>query len=142
MKVTVTHLKAPWPEGAAVGQVVDLPGVEKMPGWAAGKCTPADDDAEAAHVWTAPQAPVEAEPAAAVAADPDQAAIDASLRAAAEQEAAELRDRLAAAETALADKGASLDKALADLAEQGQKLAAAETALAAAQAAAKKAAKG
>jgi hypothetical protein len=141
MKVTVTHLKAPWPEGAAVGQVVDLPGVDKMPGWAAGKCTPADDDAEAAHVWVAPQ-PVEAEPAAAVAADPDRAALDASLRAAAEQEAAELRDRLTAAETALADKGASLDKALADLAEQGQKLAAAESALAAAQAAAKKAAKG
>ena len=37
MKVTVTHLKAPWPAGAAVGSVVELPG-DSIPGWAAGKC--------------------------------------------------------------------------------------------------------
>lgn len=42
MKLTITHLKAPWPAGAKVGDVIDLPAV---PSWAAGKCVPADDDA-------------------------------------------------------------------------------------------------
>lgn len=43
MKLTITHLKAPWPEGAKVGDVLELPSV---PAWALGKCQPADDDAE------------------------------------------------------------------------------------------------
>jgi hypothetical protein len=41
---TITHLKAPWPLGALVGDVIDLPSV---PVWAVGKCTPADADAVA-----------------------------------------------------------------------------------------------
>lgn len=45
MKVTITHLKAPWPEGSKVGDVVGLEG-DSVPGWALGKCTPAADDAE------------------------------------------------------------------------------------------------
>lgn len=44
MKLTITHLKAPWPSGAKVGDVIELPAV---PGWAAGKCRQADDDAQA-----------------------------------------------------------------------------------------------
>lgn len=43
MKLTITHLKAPWPAGAKVGDVVELPDV---PAWALGKCLPAADDAE------------------------------------------------------------------------------------------------
>lgn len=43
MKLTITHLKAPWPAGAAVGSVIDLPAV---PAWALGKCVQAADDAE------------------------------------------------------------------------------------------------
>lgn len=43
MKLTITHLKAPWPEGAKVGDVIDLPAV---PTWAVGKCTQAADDAD------------------------------------------------------------------------------------------------
>lgn len=43
MKLTITHLKAPWPLGAVVGDVVELPSV---PSWAAGKCVPAAEDAE------------------------------------------------------------------------------------------------
>lgn len=46
MKVTITHLKAPWPVGAKPGDVVELAG-SAIPGWAAGKCTPAPDDAKA-----------------------------------------------------------------------------------------------
>lgn len=63
MKLTITHLKAPWPAGAKVGDVVDLPAV---PSWAAGKCVPVADDAEAlaADAVVANVAPpaVEAEP--------------------------------------------------------------------------------
>lgn len=39
MKVTITALKAPWPEGSKVGSVVELEG-DTIPAWAAGKCTP------------------------------------------------------------------------------------------------------
>ena len=45
MKVTITHLKAPWPAGAVVGSVVEVNG-DSIPAWALGKCTPAADDAE------------------------------------------------------------------------------------------------
>lgn len=54
MKVTVTHLKAPWPAGTVPGHVVDIAGAESVPGWALGKCVPAADDAEAASTWAAP----------------------------------------------------------------------------------------
>jgi hypothetical protein len=43
MKLTITHLKAPWPTGAVVGDVIELASV---PPWAVGKCALADDDAE------------------------------------------------------------------------------------------------
>lgn len=48
MKVTVTHLKAAWPEGTKVGDTVELPG-DSLPSWAAGKCVPfaAEEKAEA-----------------------------------------------------------------------------------------------
>ena len=42
MRVQITHLKAPWPFGAVVGDVLDLPAV---PVWAVGKCKQVDDDA-------------------------------------------------------------------------------------------------
>ena len=42
MKLTITHLKAPWPAGAVVGGVIELANV---PAWAVGKCVPAADDA-------------------------------------------------------------------------------------------------
>lgn len=38
MRVTITALKAPWPEGSKVGSVVELEG-DTIPAWAAGKCT-------------------------------------------------------------------------------------------------------
>ena len=43
MKLTITHLKAPWPAGAVVGDVIELASV---PAWAVGKCVPAADEAE------------------------------------------------------------------------------------------------
>lgn len=50
MKVTITHLKAPWPAGAGVGSVVEF---DAVPAWAVGKCTPAADDAEVTHAFVA-----------------------------------------------------------------------------------------
>lgn len=41
MRIQITHLKAPWPAGAVVGDVLDLPAV---PVWAVGKCKPVGDD--------------------------------------------------------------------------------------------------
>lgn len=44
MLYRITFLKAPWPEGAKVGDVIEL---EHVPAWALGKCEPAGDDAVA-----------------------------------------------------------------------------------------------
>jgi hypothetical protein len=38
MRVQITHLWAPWPDGAQVGDVVDLPKHSSIPAWALGKC--------------------------------------------------------------------------------------------------------
>lgn len=43
MRLKITHLKAPWPFGAVVGDVIDLP---VMPAWAAGKCVRVGDYVE------------------------------------------------------------------------------------------------
>lgn len=43
MRIQITHLKAPWPVGAVVGDVLDLPAV---PVWAVGKCKHVDEDVE------------------------------------------------------------------------------------------------
>ena len=63
MKVTVTHLKAPWPAGTEPGHVVELAGLDSIPGWAQGKCKPADDNAEAnATLEPKPPEPAKEEP--------------------------------------------------------------------------------
>lgn len=41
MKARITHLKAPWPLGARVGDVVEF---ADIPAWAAGKCEQVDDE--------------------------------------------------------------------------------------------------
>ena len=46
MKVTIQTLKAPWPAGAKVGDVVAFQG-DIAPAWAVGKFAPASDNAEA-----------------------------------------------------------------------------------------------
>lgn len=59
MKVTVTHLKAPWPAGTVPGHVVDLVGCDAIPAWALGKCVPAAEDAQAVSEWRRVVVPVE-----------------------------------------------------------------------------------
>jgi hypothetical protein len=72
VKVTVTHLKAPWPAGTVPGHVVDFPGLDAIPAWAVGKCVPAADDAEAVSSWPVVVAPAEltSEPVMAPAGEP------------------------------------------------------------------------
>ena len=53
MKVKVTALKAPWPDGVKVGDVVSF---DALPAWAVGKCVQAPDDAEVTAAVEAPAA--------------------------------------------------------------------------------------
>ena len=82
MKVTITHLKAPWPAGAGVGDVVDLEAAE-VPAWALGKCKQADEDAE---VFSPPAAGPTAEEVEAQVAAEAKAAEDAQIAATLEAE--------------------------------------------------------
>lgn len=52
MKVRITNMKAPWPEGAKLGDIVAFDG--PAPAWAAGKHQPAPDSASADHVYEPP----------------------------------------------------------------------------------------
>lgn len=44
MRVRITVMGAPWPQGAAVGDVVDVGERAGIPAWALGKCEPVADD--------------------------------------------------------------------------------------------------
>lgn len=89
MKVTVTHTKAPWPEGVKLGDVVEVG--DSMPGCFVGKCSPAEDKAKAAHTYK-PAPPVQPQAA------PGVAVVEAAGNAAEELEIA--RNQLQAAEQA------------------------------------------
>ncbi|WPB58635.1 hypothetical protein [Xylophilus sp. GOD-11R] len=58
MRYLVTHLKAPWPQGTAVGDVVDF---DEVPAWAIGKCTAAGEGsvASAARATAGPDLQIE-----------------------------------------------------------------------------------
>lgn len=127
MKVTITHMKAPWPAGAAVGDVVDVGAA--VPGCFLGKCTPAGDDAEAAHTYEpvglpSPPPVVFGQPAPV---DQDELAIAKNMLAEAMREADELRGRLEQTEAAAVKANTERDAAV-------QRADAADAALAAAQA--------
>lgn len=70
MKLTLTTLKAPWPAGAKVGDVIELPAV---PVWAVGKCTKAPEDAEVTLIMPPPPEPEKFEPVRDLAAELIQA---------------------------------------------------------------------
>lgn len=145
MLYRITHLKAPWPVGAAVGAIIDL--AAPLPGWATGKCVPAPD-AEAATVAFAEPEPVRdlaAELAAAEAKLASAEAVAAEASAAIERLMAEADEREKALTALRAD--AAVDRKAAEdaitAAEQLRaKLAEAEAALAAATKPATKPAKG
>lgn len=74
MKVRITYLKAPWPQGLGVGSYTEFAG-DEIPGWAVGKCVPITEaeaeflvnpeDAAKAEEEAAAKAAAEAEAAAA-----------------------------------------------------------------------------
>lgn len=102
MKARITHMKAPWPEGAAVGAIV-LFAAGAVPAWAAGKCVQAGEDEEPTLV--VPAAPEAAE---LVGSEADQVREEAGrhiakLRDEFEQHAADLRAKLDASLAAQAD---------------------------------------
>lgn len=120
MKVVITHLKAPWPQGASVGQVVDLPECDTVPAWAAGKCQEAPSDAEPAHTWTKPE-PVEEQ---VVLTDAEKLAeAHATINQLRDQEQ-ELLARVTKAEEALAARDMELTAARAALTKAEEALAA------------------
>jgi hypothetical protein len=108
MKVTITHLKAPWPTGAGVGSVVEFT-AGAVPECFVNKCMPAAEDAEAGFVYPAPAAEVAADPAEA---DPAAAA----LAAADEQHAAEVAADPAEADPAAAALAAADEQHAAEVA--------------------------
>lgn len=103
MRVAITHLKAPWPAGAKPGDVVEFK-VGSVPAWAIGKCCPAADGAEAAHVVDVPPPPIISERAKA------EAKAVAEARAAAASAVDDGGDDEAAAALAAANAQAQAEK--------------------------------
>ena len=91
MLYRITFMKAPWPAGAKVGDVVELAAV---PAWALGKCEPAGDDAVATDFGGS--------------AEGSGAALEAEAKAKAEAEALAAAEAEAAAKAA-ADARAALE---------------------------------
>lgn len=54
MKLQITHLKAPWPDGANVGDVVEFTKLDEVPAWAVGKCLRAEAGAKVSLAATVP----------------------------------------------------------------------------------------
>lgn len=105
MHVKVTNLKAPWPNGALLGSVVDVG--EALPGCFVGKCTPSDEPAALIYEPAGPLRLTVSEPQKAP--DPGRVAeLEAKvkqLQEELEQErslSAELSDRIARSEAAAA----------------------------------------
>lgn len=129
MKVSVTSLKAPWPEGVVLGSVVALP-FDAIPDSLLGKCVPAEDGADAVAEYVPPTPPEPRDYTSglvqlhtAPAGNDDLQATQALLTEA-RIEADELRARVAKAEEALAQRDAELAEAKAALAKAEEALAA------------------
>ncbi len=89
MKIIVKSLKAAWPEGVKLGDVVSVDS-EVIPDSLVGKCSPAPDDAESVAEYVPPALPDPRDPGSALVPlhTMPTAGGDASALAAAEQAAA------------------------------------------------------
>ncbi|MBS3018545.1 hypothetical protein DJFAAGMI_01277 [Comamonas sp. PE63] len=103
---TIKHLKAPWPAGAKVGDVIEF---AVLPGWAAGKC---EEGGAQATVFAKQEVSGDGTGVALSPVDPNAARIAATLSATDEQARQELQERLLTAEQALAATKADLEAAL------------------------------
>ena len=110
MKLKITVLKAPWPKGAKVGDVVELP---RIPGWALGKCEEAPDSAEATVAFDQVEDTAEHPEVARIrqAADHALQAAAGELQAARDDHAGELRNLKADHAAEVADLKAQVAKA-------------------------------
>lgn len=104
---TIKHLKAPWPAGAVVGDVIEF---EALPGWAAGKC---ELGGTQPTVFADQEVSGDGSGEALAPVDPEAAKIAAALAAADEQARRELNARVLAAEQALAVAKSDLEASLA-----------------------------
>lgn len=102
----IKHLKAPWPKGAKVGDIIEF---DELPGWAAGKCEPGGSQPT---VFADQEVSGDGTCAALAPADPEAAKIAAALAAADEQARRELNARVLAAEQQLAAAKADLEASL------------------------------
>ncbi|WKL15940.1 hypothetical protein QYQ99_27135 [Comamonas testosteroni] len=103
----IKHLKAPWPKGAQVGDIIEF---DELPGWAAGKC---ELGGSQPTVFADQEVSDEGSGEALAPADPEAAKIAAALAAADEQARRELNARVLAAEQALAVAKSDLEASLA-----------------------------
>lgn len=103
---TIKHLKAPWPAGAVVGDVIEF---EVLPGWAVGKC---EQGGTQPTVFAGQEVSGNGAGEALPLIDPEAAKIAAALAAADEQARLELNARVLAAEQALAVAKSDLDASL------------------------------
>lgn len=127
LKVEVTHLKAPWPAGAAIGSVVLL-AAALLPAWAAGKCIvlPREDEREPVGTWEPPAAPSAPELVVNPASAADQLAEHAARIADLGQELQDAQQALGTARAEIASLGAQLIEANAAIEQARSFCAAAE----------------
>ena len=105
----IKHLKAPWPKGATVGDIIEF---DVLPGWAAGKC---ELGGSQPTVFADQEASGDGSGAALAPVDPDAAKIAAALADAAEQERLERARIMAEQKATLEAQGKTIEGLIADV---------------------------
>lgn len=108
VRVRITHLRAPWPDGASAGNVVEFPS-GAVPAWALGKCAAVDSATPADFVH---QPPKPAVPVTASAGNWDMLTLTGSTPEGQRAELDRLRAQLATAEAQAAELAPKLAAAL------------------------------
>ena len=105
----IKHLKAPWPKGAKVGDIIEF---DVLPGWAAGKC---ELGGSQPTVFADQEVSCDGSGAALAPVDPDAAKITASLADAAEQDRLERARIMAEQKATLEAQGKTIEGLIADV---------------------------
>ena len=105
----IKHLKAPWPKGAKVGDIIEF---DELPGWAAGKCEPGGSQPT---VFADQEVSGDGTGAALAPADPDSANIAAAMADAAEQDRLERARIMADQKATLEAQGKTIEGLIANV---------------------------
>lgn len=105
----IKHLKAPWPKGAKVGDIIEF---DVLPGWAAGKC---EQGGSQPTVFADQEVSGDGSGAALAPADPDAAKIAAAMADAAEQDRLERARIMAEQKATLEAQGKTIESLIADV---------------------------